>query len=161
MSPPPTMCLGPPPCILVPHHVSWPPTMCLRLSPHLHVPIPTNTHQPPPMHSALLPCAPAPTCTGDGKRGNGNPLPPQVVLLVSLSTNTNQWLQIQIPNMQDLLVVQFMGNFSSLTIYNVYNDCHNSDSINWLQEHLLWQDYNAAGPLYSMWCGDFNWHHPM
>ena len=54
-----------------------------------------------------------------------------------------------------------MGDFGSLMIYNVYNDCHNSDSVNQLWEHILWQDYNAAGLSYSMWCGDFNRHHSM
>ena len=61
-----------------------------------------------------------------------DPAPLWVVLLVSSSMNTNQWTQIPIPNTWDLLVAQFLGNFGSLTVYNVYNNCHNSDSIDQL-----------------------------
>ena len=45
----------------------------------------------------------------------------------------------------------------------MYNDCHNSDSINRLRAHLhpLRQGSSAAGPSFNMWCGNFNWHHPM
>ena len=50
-------------------------------------------------------------------------------------------------------------------VFNVYNDCHNSDSIDQLQMHLhshaQGPGHGITGATYSMWYGDFNQHHPM
>ena len=79
-------------------------------------------------------------------------------MLVSSDLNTNEWVQIQIPNTQDLLVIQFTGDFSLLTVFNVYNDCHNLDAINRLRAHLHSQawgpEHGTAGATHSMWCGN-------
>ena len=94
-----------------------------------------------------------------------DPMPLWAVMLVSSNLNTNEWVQIQIPNTQDLLAIQLTGDFGSLMVFNVYNDCHNSDTIDRLRTHLHSQaqgpGHGIAGATYSMWCGDFNQHHPM
>lgn len=90
-----------------------------------------------------------------------DPVPLRVVLLVSADMNTNHWAQIQIPNTQDHLAVQFTGIFGSLMIFNVYNDCHHSDSIDRLRAHPQGPGSSTSVATYSMWCGDFNRHHPM
>ena len=48
-------------------------------------------------------------------------------MLISTSIDTNHWAQLHIPNMHDLMAIQVSDVFGKLTIFNLYNDCHNSD----------------------------------
>ena len=72
-------------------------------------------------------------------------------------------MQLYIPGTQDLLAIQLTDEFSKLTIYDLYSDCHNSDTINPLGLHLnaSARGPRAAGTAHEIWCGDFNCHHPM
>ena len=83
---------------------------------------------------------------------------PRVVMLISTSIDTNQWAQLHIPNMRDLITIWISDEFGKLTIFNLYNDCQNSDMIDALGEHLASQPQvpHPSHPVYSIWCGDFN-----
>ena len=54
---------------------------------------------------------------------------PQAVILVSAEIDTNQWLQLSIPDTRDLVTIQFTGSSGRINISNIYNDCHNSEAI--------------------------------
>ena len=88
---------------------------------------------------------------------------PRVVMLISNSINTNHWAQLHILNMQDLIAIRISNEFGKLTIFNLYNNCQNSDTIDALEEYLASQPQapHPSHPDYSIWCGDFNHHHPM
>ena len=88
---------------------------------------------------------------------------PRVVMLISTSIDTNCWAQLHILNMWDLFAIQISDEFGKLTIFDLYNDCHNSNTIDALGEYLVSQPQvpHPSHLDYSIWCGDFNRHHPM
>ena len=84
-------------------------------------------------------------------------------MLISTSIDTNCWAQLHIPHTCDLIALQLSDGFGKLTIFNLYNDCHNSGPTDILGAYLMSQPWMAhTNSLdYSLWCGDFNRHHPM
>ena len=62
-----------------------------------------------------------------------------------------------------LIAIWISNEFGNLTIFDLYNNCQNSDTIDALGEHLASQPQapHLSLPVYSIWCGDFNRHHPM
>ena len=75
-----------------------------------------------------------------------DPAPPRVVILVSSRIDTNRWVQLYIPGLQDLLATQVTDQSFKLTIYDIYSNCNNMDAINLLGSHLslLMQGPGAA-----------------
>ena len=62
------------------------------------------------------------------------------------------------------MVIQINGEWGKLTIINVYNDCHNDETIHLLtdfharnQTKLLQANSNV---VHILWLRDFNRHHP-
>jgi ribonuclease HI len=90
--------------------------------------------------------------------------PPRAVILINKAIDTNQWEQLAIPNTRDIAAIQIRGDFGRISIYDIYNDCHNSDALDSLNV-VLSQHNTREGhrnlPEYMMWGGDFNRHHPM
>ena len=63
----------------------------------------------------------------------------------------------------DITAVRFKGDNGFLSIFNVYNEITNNDTINYMDSFL---DRNALLVWPSVtdsvvWLGDFNRHHPM
>ena len=87
---------------------------------------------------------------------------PRVVMLISRSIDMNHWAQLHIPNTRDLIAIWISDKFGKLTIFDLYNDCQNSNMIDALGEYLASQpQVPHPSHLDYIWCGDFNWHHPM
>jgi endonuclease/exonuclease/phosphatase family metal-dependent hydrolase len=64
----------------------------------------------------------------------------------------------------NIMVIQINGEWGKLTIVNIYNDCHNDETICLLMDfhsrnqlELSQQNSNMA---HVLWLGDFNRHHP-
>ena len=87
---------------------------------------------------------------------------PQAVILVSHTLDTNCWLQVYIADTRDMVAIQVKGDFGRILVYDIYNDCNNNDTITHLGMHLVSAQQRAQpeGDSYSIWCGDFNRHHP-
>ena len=88
---------------------------------------------------------------------------PRAVILVNHALDTNCWSQVCIADTRDLVAIQVKGDFGRILIYDIYNDCNNNDTITRLGTHLASapQRAQSEGDSYSIWCGDFNRHHPL
>lgn len=88
--------------------------------------------------------------------------PIRSVILVNKRLDTDHWKQIPVPN-NDLTAIQFSGNAGNLTIFNIYNDCENSDNLKAIENLLTHRTREILPhPTDNMiWAGDFNRHHPM
>ena len=91
------------------------------------------------------------------------PLPPRAVILVSVLLDTNIWSQIHILNTRDIAAVQIVGSFGCINILDIYNDCHNMDTIELVGAGQLPRPAGipSSSPKYTIWGGDFNCHHPL
>ena len=90
-------------------------------------------------------------------------LPLRVVILVSVLLDTNIWSQIHILNTRDITAVQIVGSFGFINILDIYNDCHNMDTVELMGACQLPRPAGipSNGPKYMIWGGDFNCHHPL
>lgn len=84
----------------------------------------------------------------------------RAITLVNSQIDTDNWTQLDI-NSQDVIGIKVKNDKRHTTIFNIYNDCKNNDSIKTLAtEARKWQE--SKGPEDDMiWAGDFNRHHPM
>jgi len=87
----------------------------------------------------------------------------RAVMLIRASIKTDSWKQLDFPS-SDVTVIQVKGEWGKLTVFNIYNDCHNDDTI-----RLLTNFHNSnqaeltqvtSGMAHILWVGDFNRHHP-
>lgn len=63
----------------------------------------------------------------------------------------------------DITAIQLSGGFGRLRLFNIYNACEHSKTLDKLDEYLSSTnpDANDSSPTYDMWIGDFNRHDPM
>ena len=87
----------------------------------------------------------------------------RAVTLIRSSIKSDSWRQLDFPS-NDVTVIQINGEWGKLTIVNVYNDCHNDETIRLLTDfhsrnrsELTQVNRNMA---HVLWMGDFNRHHP-
>ena len=59
--------------------------------------------------------------------------------------------------------MQITGDFGKVTVFDIYNDCQDLVTVNLLGMYLATQPGGGRSnsPDYSLWCGNFNCHHPM
>ena len=91
---------------------------------------------------------------------NHNPI--RSVILINTNISTDMYTVLDIPS-SDITAIRLKGNFSHCTIFNIYNDFSNNNTIDTLQKYLKSNEHVAL-PLPSdhmLWCGDFNHHHPL
>ena len=50
------------------------------------------------------------------------------VIWVSNTLDTLGWKSINILNTNDIMAIQLKGDYGNLTIFNIYNNCNNSNS---------------------------------
>ena len=85
------------------------------------------------------------------------------LLLIRNNILTEQWKQVDFPS-GDVTIVQLGGNWGELTLFNIYNDCENNDTINQLetftQTRTATSSRNREDTKPVIWMGDFNRHHP-
>src|ERR1700678_68322 len=80
---------------------------------------------------------------------------PRALMLIHEKISTNNWTQIQVDS-HDVVAIRISNVTRSIDIYNVYNDCEHSLTIQALSNHL------AINPhRHRLLLGDFNRHHPM
>ena len=88
------------------------------------------------------------------------------VMLINRNLATNHWESLPLDSL-DITVIRLTGEFSTLRIFNIYNDCTHSCSLTCLEQYLLSPAVLAlALPIpneqYSdIWLGDFNRHDPL
>jgi len=92
-----------------------------------------------------------------------NPAKSRSIILLRASLCTDNWTQIDFPS-GDVTAVQLTGAWGKLTIFNIYNDCDNNNTITTLSK---FQHENpdllgkvTQGAAHVVWLGDFNRHHP-
>jgi endonuclease/exonuclease/phosphatase family metal-dependent hydrolase len=88
------------------------------------------------------------------------------MLLINKNIKTSLWKQIDVKH-KDITAIEIRtGNNAWVRIFNIYNDCKNSDAIASLQEYLGSEEGRdkrgrEGENRQDMWMGDFNRHHPM
>jgi Endonuclease-reverse transcriptase len=84
------------------------------------------------------------------------------VILINTNILSDAWKQIQFDH-PDITAIEIQGNFGTLRIINVYNDCNNNSSLTHLSMYMRDREKQrcTAHPLSTMWVGDFNRHHPI
>lgn len=84
------------------------------------------------------------------------------VILVNRSLNTDSWTEMDI-DCPDVTGIELNGDFGTICIFNIYNDCKSNKSLDIVEKYLRKnrkQNYKAQ-PVHDIWAGDFNWHHQM
>lgn len=75
--------------------------------------------------------------------------------------STNLWHALEIEDSADVTAVQLKGKYSQITIFNIYNNCGNNNSLMTLDNYLNNNYTKIHGKgKYVIWAGDFSWHHP-
>ncbi|CAA7269138.1 unnamed protein product [Cyclocybe aegerita] len=84
------------------------------------------------------------------------------VMLINKKILTTSWIPIATQS-SDITVIQIHGDFGTVRIFNIYNDCQNDNSLDSLANHLHTQEHreHPVAPLWMVWAGDFNRHHPL
>ena len=91
-----------------------------------------------------------------------NHAPIRSIILINTNISTNMYTALDIP-CSDITAIRLKGDFGHCSIFNVYNDCTNNNTITALRSYL-----NSHGPEalpspsdHMLWLGDFNRHHPL
>ncbi|KNZ79761.1 hypothetical protein J132_08764 [Termitomyces sp. J132] len=84
-------------------------------------------------------------------------------ILINRQLDTNAWHQLTIPDLADMSVVQLIGSFGKVLIFNIYNNCKNDDSMDVLQGYIICNqdDLIKGEDDHMIWAGNFNKHHPL
>jgi len=93
---------------------------------------------------------------------------PRAAILVHERVSTNRWTQVDIA-LQDIVAICLTTCETALNVYNIYNDCTHSETLQVLKQHLQKREadeINNPTPTEDktegdLWIGDFNRHHPM
>ena len=88
--------------------------------------------------------------------------PKRSVILIRSNLFSCSWCQIDFPS-NDVTVVQFSGDFGTLTLFNIYNDCNHRRTLTSLGNFCR-QKGDIILPsvdAHLIWLGDFNRHHPL
>jgi hypothetical protein len=85
------------------------------------------------------------------------------VIWVNSKLSTNSWKEVSISGNNDLTAIQIATGPGKLTIFNIYNDCNHSNTLECLQSFLQASRGAAVGGNlgHMIWGGDFNRHHPL
>jgi endonuclease/exonuclease/phosphatase family metal-dependent hydrolase len=91
------------------------------------------------------------------------PLKSRSLTLIRVNISTKNWSQLDFPS-SNVMVTQITRQLGKITIFNIYNDGENNETIRLLTEFHC---RNKAiikrmpqGKVHVIWLGDFNRHHP-
>ncbi|KAF8804334.1 hypothetical protein BYT27DRAFT_7301321 [Phlegmacium glaucopus] len=79
--------------------------------------------------------------------------------------STNIWTQVLV-NSLDIVAVCIQGEQGILNVYNIYNDCKHSETVQSMERHIERRELVNQGrdreerQEGDMWLGDFNRHSP-
>ena len=83
----------------------------------------------------------------------------RAITMIQSNVSSDNWTQLDFPY-GDVAVIQIKGSWGKITIFNIYNDCSNNNTIK-----LLTRFYNRnrtqlehadTGTAHTIWLGDFN-----
>ena len=79
------------------------------------------------------------------------------VILINANLVTDAWKQIHFQH-PDITAIEIQGHLGTLRIINIYNDGDNNNALMHISTFMRDRErqIQAAGPLYTMWMGDFN-----
>ena len=88
--------------------------------------------------------------------------PIRSITLINTNISTDAYCSLDIPH-SDISAIRLSGDFSSCSIFNIYNDCTNNNTIHTLNTFLHVEPQSALpSPSDCMIsAGDFNCHHPL
>ena len=88
--------------------------------------------------------------------------PIRSIALINTNISTDAYCSLDIPH-SDISAIRLSGDFSSCSIFNIYNDCTNNNTIHTLNTFLHVEPQSALpSPSDCMIsAGDFNCHHPL
>jgi exonuclease III len=88
----------------------------------------------------------------------------RAITLIRSNISTDNWTQLDFPS-GDVAIVQIKGIWGKITIFNIYNDCNNNDTIKLLSRfysrNRIQLEHTDTGTAHTIWLGDFNRHHPL
>jgi len=88
----------------------------------------------------------------------------RAITRIHANISTDTWMQLDFPS-SNVTVMQITGNWGKLTIFNIYNDCDNNNTIkmlsNYYSRNRTHLEQADAGTANVIWLGDFNRHHPL
>jgi exonuclease III len=84
------------------------------------------------------------------------------LILVNTRLKSDSWTHIPFDS-PDVTGIQLVGDFGTLRLINIYNDCNHNDSLTHLSNYLRNPQNRIypQAPLHNMWMGDFNRHHSL
>jgi len=93
---------------------------------------------------------------------NENPKNTRSITLVNRRVAADAWTPLPIDS-QDVTAIQLQGDYGTIRIINIYNDCNHNDSLTAVVNYLREPRARACTklPLSFIWLGDFNRHHPL
>jgi len=93
-----------------------------------------------------------------------NPKKTRSIILVNRRISTDTWMPI-LSDSGDLTGIKLTSNNTTMHLFNIYNDCAHSETLNaldrCLQQLRTQQHGNERTEDSMLWFGNFNWHHPM
>ena len=84
------------------------------------------------------------------------------IILINSNISTDSYTALSIPH-SNISTLHLSGNFGTCSVFNIYNDCNNNNTIKALKLYLN-TNPNEALPSptdHMLWCSDFNRHHPL
>ena len=88
----------------------------------------------------------------------------RAITLIRSNISTDTWTQLDFPS-SDVVIIQIEGTWGKITIFNIYNDCDNNDTIkllsNYYSRNRARMEQAEVGTANVIWLGDFNRHHPL
>jgi len=88
----------------------------------------------------------------------------QVIMLICSNISTDTWMQLDFPS-SDIIIIQIEGTWGKITIFNIYNNCDNNNTIkllsNYYSRNRTRMEQAEVGTANVIWLGDFNHHHPL
>jgi len=96
------------------------------------------------------------------KNHQKNPKKTRSIMLINRRISTDAWTPIPIDS-PDVTAIQLQGDFGTIRVINIYNDCKHNDSLTAVKNYLREPRARECNqlPLSFIWVGDFNRHHPL
>ena len=85
------------------------------------------------------------------------------VIWISKRLDTKDWIILDIPETNDITAIQLKGQYGTLAIFNIYNDCRHSRNEVTLRQYIHRHSNTLLDSEnhHMIWAGDFNRHHPL
>jgi hypothetical protein len=95
-------------------------------------------------------------------RHSTKPQDTRSVMLVNKKLSTNSWESLQLDS-SDITAIQLSGDFGYIRVFNIYNNCNYSRTLQCLEHFLLTPPLidTPDAQVADIWASDFNHHDPM